>query len=108
MLLVFTLPVEILLVELLVPWDLVRWILFVVAVAGTLWAIGVIVSIRTLPHRVTGDALELRYGALGAATVPIGRSDRSRCHAAHRLVGKACPWTPRAKPPGWRRAAGLR
>ena len=69
-LLVFTLPVEILLVELLVPWDLVRSILLVVAVAGTLWAVGVILSIRTFPHRVASDALEFRYGALGAAIVP--------------------------------------
>lgn len=70
-LLVFTLPVEILLVELLVPWDVVRWILLLAAVAGTLWAIGVILSIRTFPHRLMGDELELRYGALGAAVLPI-------------------------------------
>jgi hypothetical protein len=35
-LLVVTLPVEILLVELVVAWDLVRWALIVVAVVGTL------------------------------------------------------------------------
>ncbi len=35
-----------------------RWVLLVLAVAGTLWAIGVILSIRTFLHRMTRDALE--------------------------------------------------
>jgi hypothetical protein len=68
--LVVTLPVEVLLLELLVPWDPVRWVLLAVAIVGSLWAIGVILSVRTFPHRLLDVALEARYGALGRALVP--------------------------------------
>jgi hypothetical protein len=89
--LLFTLPVEILLVELLIPWDVVRWILLAVAVIGSLWAIGVIVSVRTFPHRLLESVVEVRYGALGGALVPHDRISLAwRCRAASHPGARAC------------------
>ena len=68
--LVFGAPVELLLIELLVPWEWLRWLLLVIAGLASVWVLGVIVSIRVLPHRLETAAARFRYGALAELRVP--------------------------------------
>lgn len=65
-----TLPVELLLVELLVPWGWLRLLLFVGAVYAAFWVLGLYASLGQFPHRVSADGLVLHYGLLNTLFVP--------------------------------------
>ncbi|HUS17584.1 MAG TPA: hypothetical protein VM536_21525 [Chloroflexia bacterium] len=63
-------PVEVLLFELLIPWEPVRWALLVVSVYSAVWLVGFAASLRVLPYRLEPDALRLHYGVLAGGRVP--------------------------------------
>ena len=63
-------PVEILVIELLIPWDLVRIILLLAAIDATLWAIGLYASLRVDRHRLDPQGVHVYYGVLAHAYVP--------------------------------------
>lgn len=67
---IFSLPVELLLVEILLPWFWLQIAVAVVAVLSTLWVLGLVLATRTLPHVVGPTALALRYGTLVEAIIP--------------------------------------
>lgn len=70
-LVILTAPVEILILELLIPWAWLRWVLLALAVYGMIWVIGLYASLVVLPHRVADDGLWLRYGLLSEAFIPF-------------------------------------
>ena len=70
-LLILTAPLEVLILELLIPWAWLRWALLALAVYGMIWVIGLYVSLVVLPHRVGDDRLWLRYGLLSEACIPF-------------------------------------
>lgn len=67
---------ELVAVDLLVPWDLLgsfawlRMVVLVASVYGVVWIALWMVAERTRPHLATDDALVLRWGHLPIATVP--------------------------------------
>lgn len=80
-LVLLTTPIEIFLYELLIPWAWLRLILLVASLYAFVWVIGFYASLVTLPHRLTPDALVLRYGLLAEARIPyaaIASVERAR------------------------------
>lgn len=69
--LAFTTPVELLVVELLAPWAWLRISLLVLGLYALLWMFGLYASLITLPHRLEENGLRLRYGALAEGFVPL-------------------------------------
>jgi hypothetical protein len=70
-LVVLTAPVEILILELLIPWAWLRWVLLALAIYGMIWVIGLYASLVVLPYRVADDGLWIRYGLLSEAFIPF-------------------------------------
>ncbi|HEX9987594.1 MAG TPA: hypothetical protein VGE45_03845 [Chloroflexia bacterium] len=69
-LVLLTLPVELLLYEILIPWPIVRWILLVVSVYAVFWMLGLYASLRVLPYRLDAGGFKIRYGVLADGFVP--------------------------------------
>jgi hypothetical protein len=67
---VFVSAVELPVVHLLIPWDLVRLVVLVLSVWGLLWMIGMWASLRVFPHQVDDAELRIRYGARTEVRVP--------------------------------------
>ena len=65
-----TTPVELLLLELLLPWNRVRWLLAFAAVYGVVWVFGLYASMTQLQHRVEESGVRIHYGLLNEAFVP--------------------------------------
>lgn len=65
-----TLPVEILLIELLLPWAWLRWLLLIGALYAALWLAGLYASLQVLPHQAEPRGLRLHYGLFNMALVP--------------------------------------
>lgn len=75
-------PIEIALVELLVPWLWLRAVLLLLGGSGLLWLFGFYAALRTRPHYVDRERLVLRTGHLAAVSLDVG-SIRGVRHAAH-------------------------
>lgn len=74
-LLIALLPVsvlELVVVELLVPWAPVRVVLLVVSAYFVLWLLGLIASMTVRPHWIDADRLALNCMTFGSLTVPLG------------------------------------
>ena len=69
----FTLPVEVLAFDFLVPWGWLRWLLVVLAVYAVVWMAGLAASLAVLPHSVGRGAAMFRYGLRVEARVPYER-----------------------------------
>ena len=69
-LVLLTVPVEIFVVELLVPWAWLRWVLLIAALYGVLWFGGLIASLKVLPHRLEASGVRLRHGNLAEVLIP--------------------------------------
>lgn len=67
-----TTPVELLLIELLLPWAWLRWLLLLGALYATLWLVGLYASLRVLPHQATEHGLLARYGLFNRVLLPWG------------------------------------
>jgi hypothetical protein len=65
-----TTPVEILMIELLLPWDWLRWLLLLGSLYATLWLAGLYASLQVLPHQAVETGLLVRYGLLNRVLVP--------------------------------------
>jgi len=68
-----TTPLEIAVIELLIPWPWLRIVTLVLALYAVLWLIMLFASLRSIPHRLTPEGLDLRYGALAGAFIPYER-----------------------------------
>ena len=69
-LVLLTVPVEIFVVELLVPWAWLRWALLVAALYGVLWFGGLIASLKVLPHQLEAGGVRLRHGNVAEVLIP--------------------------------------
>jgi hypothetical protein len=69
-LVVLTTPVEVLALELLLPWRWLRILMAVSAVYAVFWIAGLYGSLAVLPHRLEATGARFRYGALASVFVP--------------------------------------
>ena len=69
-LLLFTTPAEVFLIELLLPWTWLKWVLVIAAVYAFFWVVGLYASMAKLPHRLGESGIRLSYGIMGRADVP--------------------------------------
>jgi hypothetical protein len=78
--------VEIGVVDLVVPWRVVRLVLLVLGVYGALWMLGFIGAFSVRPHVVTADRLWLRFAHLREVAVPLDLVDtvRTARHSGYR------------------------
>ena len=63
-------PVEILLIELLVPWEWVRWTVLILGLYGAIWVAGLYASMRVRPHLLDTSGLRLYHGMLAEGFIP--------------------------------------
>lgn len=61
---------EVALVHLLVPWSWLRIALLVLGAYGILWLVGFTLSVRTRPHTVGPDTVDLRCAHLATVSIP--------------------------------------
>ncbi|MEV4329803.1 hypothetical protein AB0K02_04560 [Streptomyces sp. NPDC049597] len=83
---VFLVPLEILAVEFLVPWPVVRFILLALSVYGTVWVLGFIAALSVRPHIVGDGKVVLRFAHFTQITVPLElvESVRTTRHSGYR------------------------
>ena len=62
--LIFSAPIELLLVDVLLPWHWLRLPLLLIELYTILWIFGFAASLSALPHQLRDHALELHYGIL--------------------------------------------
>lgn len=79
-------PLEIVIVELLVPWAWLRVVLLVLALYGIVWMFGFYFGVHTRPHYVDSRQLVLRTGHLAGVSVDIGavRAVRREYHGEYK------------------------
>lgn len=70
--LLFTTPVEVLLIHLFLPWAWLRWLLLALAVYAFLWVCGLYASLVVLPHTLRDNGLRLAYGILARGNIDYG------------------------------------
>ena len=70
---VMVVPVETLAYEFLIPWPLVRWILFLATIYMTLWVVGLYASLQVLPYRLEAAGIRLHHGLLADGFVPYAQ-----------------------------------
>lgn len=68
---VLTAPVEILLFEVLIPWEPVRWFLLLASVYSIIWFAGFMLAPMAFPHTIGNHRLTLRNGALTLIDIPL-------------------------------------
>lgn len=68
--------VEIVAVELLVPFDVLRWIILFLSVYSLLWIIGLMAATIVYPHYVTPDELVIRFFHHHTIRIPIASECR--------------------------------
>ena len=68
--------VELVAVEVLVPWPWLRWTLLLLGLWGGGLVLGVLAQREVRPHVLGDDALRLRLGATADVRVPLGRVQR--------------------------------
>lgn len=83
---VFLVPLEILAVELLIPWLTVRIILLVLSVYGSVWLLGFIAAITVRPHTVGDGKIVLRFAHFTQIAIPLElvESVRTARHSGYR------------------------
>jgi hypothetical protein len=78
MMVAFTTPVELLVLELRAPRVWLRLSLLVLGLYALLWIFGHYASLITLTHRLEENGLRLRYGALAEGFVPLSEQRPGR------------------------------
>ncbi|MEU6756939.1 hypothetical protein [Streptomyces sp. NPDC046685] len=83
---VFLVPLEILAVELLIPWTVARIALLVLSVYGTVWVLGFIAALSIRPHTVGDGKIVLRFAHFTQIAIPLElvESVRSSRHSGYR------------------------
>lgn len=83
---VFLVPLEMLAVEFLVPWTVVRIALLFLSVYGTVWVLGFIAALSVRPHIVGDGEMVLRFAHFTQITIPLAlvESVRAARHSGYR------------------------
>lgn len=61
---------ELAVVHVLLPWETLRWMLFVFSLWGVTWMLGLLVSVKIFPHLLGEAGLRVRYGATVEVVIP--------------------------------------
>ena len=69
-LVLFSAPVELFVIELLIPWPVVRWILLFIALYSAIWMLGLYAAMKVHPHRLDDTGLRLYNGVMADGTIP--------------------------------------
>lgn len=80
----FSAPVEALILALLLPWGWLRSAALALEVCSLVWMCGFAASLKLLQHRLDASGVRLYYGALAEVYVPytlIAEVERERCTA---------------------------
>jgi hypothetical protein len=64
-------PVEVLAVHLLLPWDVVRWVVLVLSLVTLVGSIAFALALGQRPHTLDRDRLTLRFAFLHQVVVPV-------------------------------------
>lgn len=56
--------------HLVIPWDVVRWIVLALSVWGLVWMFGMLASLKVHPHLVTPEAVHVRNGHTIDVVIP--------------------------------------
>lgn len=72
---VITAPAELLVIDLVVPWRTVRFVLLFLAIYSLLWILGYAAAQMCSPHRLTASELIVRKGFLAEARIPFSEID---------------------------------
>jgi len=77
---------ELVVVHVVTPWPVARWIFFGIGVYALLWFVGFGLSLRQHPHVVRRDDLLLRFGHFRTTRVPLDdvASVRTRVTSGHK------------------------
>lgn len=75
-------PLEILAIELLLPWAAARIVMLVLALYGTVWVLGFLGALSSRPHVVGNSNLTLRFVHFVSVSVPL-RGEMSVTMARH-------------------------
>ncbi|WP_330239099.1 hypothetical protein [Streptomyces sp. NBC_00525] len=83
---VFLVPLEILAVELLIPWKVARIVLLVLSVYGSVWLLGFIAALSIRPHTVGDGKIVLRFAHFTQIAIPLElvESVRTSRHSGYR------------------------
>lgn len=68
--LLFVTPVAIVLLAVILAQAWLTWSLSLLALYGLYWTVGLYASMVALPHKLTPDSLNIRYGALASVSIP--------------------------------------
>lgn len=68
---IFACTTEVVVVHVLLPWEVARWVLFVVGVWSVVWMVGLLASYRVRPHLVGEHELRVRNGPRTDVGVPL-------------------------------------
>jgi hypothetical protein len=67
---IFGSALEVFFLDLVIPWQPVRVVAFVLGAWGFVWMVGLLASLKVYPHLMSDAGLRLRYGASVDVTVP--------------------------------------
>jgi hypothetical protein len=82
-----TTPVELLLVELLIPWPWLRWVLLITGIYALIGTFVYCASLVVLPHRLAETGLELHHGFPASVTVPYADVEQVELAPRHSPEG---------------------
>ena len=86
--------IEIPVLHLILPWQTVRIILFILGVQGLLWMIGLLASLRIHPHVVGASGLRVRNGSSIAIDIPWDAIAAIRTRIRSLPTGKTIQFDP--------------
>ncbi|MEU0984715.1 hypothetical protein ABZ488_36565 [Streptomyces griseus] len=69
---IFLTPLEIVAIELLLPWATARIVLLILAIYGTVWVLGFLGALTSRPHVLGDGHLTLRFVHFTSISVPLG------------------------------------
>jgi hypothetical protein len=78
--------IEVIVMELIVPWPTIRLVLFIVGIYGLMWMIGFAAAVSVRPHTIGPRELRLRFGYLADVRIPVEKlaSARKNLKGSHR------------------------
>ncbi len=72
--------IEVVVMELVVPWPTIRFVLLVLGIYGLVWMVGFAAAVWIRPHTIGPRGLRLRYGYRADVTIPIEKLASAREH----------------------------
>ncbi|WP_156753398.1 hypothetical protein [Actinokineospora pegani] len=74
----FIFPIEIVAVELILPWPVVRIVMTVLGSIGLVWYLALIATLYKYPHTIDSNTLRLRWSSFNDHSVPVAQIESVR------------------------------